>query len=72
MKSREEHLSWAKQRALINVDMGEFAHAVTGLRETSPSTRSQRAWCPRPKHYADSRRRSTQRLVAARRRLWIG
>ena len=32
MKSREEHLAWAKQRALIYVEMGEFAHAVMGLR----------------------------------------
>ena len=32
MKSREEHLTWAKQRALIYVDMGDFAHAVAGLR----------------------------------------
>jgi len=32
MKSREEHLSWAKQRALICVDVGRFADAVAGLR----------------------------------------
>jgi hypothetical protein len=32
MKTREEHLTWAKQRALICVDMGRFADAVTGLR----------------------------------------
>ena len=32
MKSREEHLTWAKQRALICVDIGGFADAVTGLR----------------------------------------
>jgi hypothetical protein len=32
MKSREEHLTWAKQRALICVDMGGFADAVAGLR----------------------------------------
>ena len=32
MKSRDEHLTWAKQRALICVDMGGFADAVTGLR----------------------------------------
>jgi hypothetical protein len=32
MKSREEQLSWAKQRALICVDMGHFADAVAGLR----------------------------------------
>jgi hypothetical protein len=32
MKSREEHLTWAKQRALICVDTGAFACAVAGLR----------------------------------------
>ena len=32
MKSREEQLSWAKQRALICVDMGHFSDAVAGLR----------------------------------------
>ena len=32
MKSREEQLTWAKQRALICVDMGRFADAVAGVR----------------------------------------
>jgi hypothetical protein len=32
MKSREEHLAWAKQRALICVDKGRFSDAVAGLR----------------------------------------
>ena len=32
MKSREEQLSWAKQRALICVGVGRFADAVAGLR----------------------------------------
>jgi hypothetical protein len=32
MKSREEHLIWAKQRALICADMGAFTSAVAGLR----------------------------------------
>ena len=32
MKSREEHLTGAKQRALICVDTGAFAAAVAGLR----------------------------------------
>jgi len=32
MKSREEQLSWAKQRAFICVDMGGFSEAVAGLR----------------------------------------
>jgi hypothetical protein len=32
VKSREEQLTWAKQRALICVDVGRFADAVAGLR----------------------------------------
>jgi hypothetical protein len=32
MKSREEQLIWAKQRALICVDMGHFSDAVAFLR----------------------------------------
>jgi hypothetical protein len=32
MKSREEQLTWAKQRALICVGVGRFADAVAGLR----------------------------------------
>ena len=32
MKSREEQLTWAKQRALICVDMGHFSDAVACLR----------------------------------------
>ena len=32
MRSRDDQLNWAKQRALIYVDLGEFAAAVAGLR----------------------------------------
>ena len=32
VKSRDEHLTWAKRRALVCVDRGDFARAVTGLR----------------------------------------
>ena len=32
LKSCDEYLAWAKQRALICVDMGGFADAVAGLR----------------------------------------
>lgn len=32
MKGRDEHLSGAKQRALICVDRGDFTRAVRGLR----------------------------------------
>jgi hypothetical protein len=31
MKSREEQLTWAKQRSLICVDVGHFSDAVAGL-----------------------------------------
>jgi hypothetical protein len=31
MKSREEQLTWAKQRALICVDLGHFSDAVAGV-----------------------------------------
>jgi hypothetical protein len=32
MKSRKDQLAWAKQRALVCVDMGDFTDAVAGLR----------------------------------------
>jgi hypothetical protein len=32
VKGRDEHLSGAKQRALVCVDRGEFSRAVRGLR----------------------------------------
>ena len=32
MKSREEQLTWAKLRALICADMGDFTDAVAGCR----------------------------------------
>jgi hypothetical protein len=32
VKSRDEQLTWAKQRALICVDVGRFSDAVAGLR----------------------------------------
>ena len=31
MEGRDEHLSWAKQRALLRVSMGGFTDAVRGL-----------------------------------------
>ena len=42
MKSREEQLSWAKQRALICVDMGDFSDAVAGLRAGGAGTSRSR------------------------------
>ena len=38
MKSREEQLTWAKQRALICVDMGHFSDAVASLRADLDAT----------------------------------
>ena len=32
MKTRKEQLTWAKQRALMCVDVGHFSDAVAGLR----------------------------------------
>jgi hypothetical protein len=32
VNSRDEQLIWAKQRALVTMDKGHFAHAVTGMR----------------------------------------
>ena len=37
-KSREEQLTWAKQRALICVDKGAFACAVAACAWTLPRT----------------------------------
>jgi hypothetical protein len=45
MKSREEQLTWAKQRALICVDMGDFSGAVAGLRAEGVEIKNTR---PRP------------------------
>jgi hypothetical protein len=42
VKSLEEQLTWAKQRALISVDRGSFCDAVAGLRadlDESPLTK---------------------------------
>ena len=55
MKSREEQLSWAKQRALICVDMGDFSDAVAGLRAGGAGTPSRSRLLPRrqpPDHVA--------------------
>ena len=32
VNSQDQHLNWAKERALIHVDMGRFNQAVAGLR----------------------------------------
>jgi hypothetical protein len=66
MKSREEQLAWAKQRALICVDMGDFTDAVAGLRADladNPLTS-----CPATKRCAGTKRRWTRRSAGVRKR----
>ena len=69
MKSLEEQLTWAKQRALICVDTGRFSDAVAGLRadlDANPLTKgvvsSDQA------RRADTKRRWTRRSAAVRKR----
>ena len=66
MKSREEQLTWAKQRALICVDMGAFACAVAGLRVDLAE--NPLVSCPATKRGADTKRRSTRRSAGVRKR----
>ena len=66
MKSLEEQLTWAKQRALICVDTGRFADAVAGLR--ADLDHPTKASYPATKHGADTKRRSTRRSAAVRKR----
>jgi hypothetical protein len=60
MKSREEQLSWAKQRALICVGVGRFADAVAGLRADLDKGASTQC--------ADTKRRWTRRSAGVRKR----
>ena len=46
MKSRDEQLTWAKQRALICVGVGRFADAVAGLRADLDLNPLPKASCP--------------------------
>ena len=67
MKSRDEHLTWAKQRALICVDMGDFTDAVAGLRADlaeNPLTKG----VPATKRCADTKWRETRRSAGVRKR----
>ena len=63
MKSRDEQLTWAKQRALICVGVGRFADAVAGLRADLDN-----APCPANKRSADTKRRRTRRSAEVRKR----
>ena len=64
MKSREEQLTWAKQRALICVDMGRFADTLW----RACARISTKAPCPATKRGADTKRRGTRRSAEARKR----
>jgi hypothetical protein len=68
VKSRDEHLIWAKQRALISVDRGDFARAVTGVRADLDEHPLTKASCPATKRGADSKQRWTRRSAGARKR----
>ena len=63
MKSGDEQLTWAKQRALICVDTGRFADAVTGLRADL-----DKGACPATKPGADTKRPRTRRSAEVRKR----
>ena len=62
MKSREEQLSWAKQRALICVDTGHYSDAVAGLRADLAENPLTKGGC------ADTKRRWTRRSAGVRKR----
>jgi hypothetical protein len=68
MKSREEQLAWAKQRALICVDMGRFSDAVAGLRADLAGNPLTKASYPASKRCADTKRRRTRRSAGVRKR----
>ena len=68
MKSREEQLSWAKQRALICVDMGAFSDAVAGLRADLNENPQTQGVVSAITQCADTKRRSTQPSAGVRKR----
>ena len=68
MKSREEQLTWAKQRALICVDMGDFSDAVAGLRADLDENPLTKGVVSSDQASADTRRRSTRRSAGVRKR----
>ena len=68
MKSRDEQLTWAKQRALICVDMGRFADAVAGLRRDLAENPLTKGVYPASTQCADTKRRWTRRSAGVRKR----
>jgi hypothetical protein len=68
MKSRGEQLAWAKQRALICVDMGHFSDAVAGLRADLAENPLTKSVVSVTKRGTDTKRPSTQRSAGVRKR----
>ena len=68
MKSRDEHLTWAKQRALVCAHRGDFTRAVRGLRADLGKHPLTEASCPATKRCAGLKRRWTRRSAGARKR----
>ena len=68
MKSREEKLTWAKQRALICVDMGDFSDAVAGLRADLAENPLTKGLVSSDQALRGTERRWTQRLAGVRKR----
>ena len=68
MKSREEQLSWAKQRAFICVDMGGFSEAVAGLRAGLAENPLTKGVVSSEHACADKKRRWMRRSAGVRKR----
>ena len=68
MKSREEQLTWAKQRALICVDAGRFADVVAGLRADLDENPLTKGVVSSEHACADTKRRWTRRSAGVRKR----
>ena len=72
MKSREEQLTWAKQRALISVDVGHFSDAVAGLRADLDENPLTKGAMSSDRARRGSKRPSTQRSAGVRKRCLSG
>ena len=68
LKSREEQLTWAKQRALICVDIGGFAEAVAGRRADLDENPLTKGLVSSDQAMRGLKRRWTRRSAGARKR----
>ena len=68
MKSREEHLTWAKQRALICVGTGRFSDAVASLRADLAENPLAKGVVSSEHACADTKRRWMRRSAGVRKR----